>query len=54
MKMTKVETIFAELKRLDLLEDRREYAKDDLETSYPELNENEVDKLYEMIQNLFR
>lgn len=50
----KVKTLFDELIDLDLLEDRREYAEDDLKTSYPDLNDAEVTRLYEMIQEQFR
>ena len=50
----KVKTLFDELIDLDLLEDRREYAEDDLKTSYPDLNDEEVKRLYKMIQDQFQ
>ncbi|MEK6871415.1 MAG: hypothetical protein AABX16_00760 [Nanoarchaeota archaeon] len=45
-----VERLFNSFKKEDLLEDRAEYDKEDLQSAYPELNSQEVKLLYLKIQ----
>ena len=46
-----VERVFNSFKKEDLLEDRTEYDKEDLQSAYPELNEKEIKLLYLKIQH---
>lgn len=45
-----VEKVFNSLKKNDLLEDRAEYDKEDLQLAYPQLNEKESRLLFLKIQ----
>ena len=45
-----VEKVFNSLKKNDLLEDRTEYDKEDLQLAYPQLNEKESKLLFLKIQ----
>ncbi len=45
-----VEKVFNSFKKNDLLEDRVEYDKEDLQSAYPQLNEKEAKLLYLKIQ----
>ncbi|MFA5259029.1 MAG: hypothetical protein WC402_03050 [Candidatus Pacearchaeota archaeon] len=45
-----VEKVFNSLKKNDLLADRLEYDKEDLQQSYPQLNEKEAKLLFLKIQ----
>ena len=45
-----VEKVFNSFKKNDLLEDRAEYDKEDLQSAYPHLNEKEVKLLYLKLQ----
>ena len=45
-----VEKVFNSFKKNDLLEDRAEYDKEDLQSAYPQLNEKEAKLLYLKIQ----
>ena len=47
----KVDRLFNSFKKEDLLEDRAEYDKEDLQSAYPELNEKEVKLLHLKIQH---
>ena len=46
----KINRLFNSFKKEDLLEDRAEYDKEDLQQAYPQLNEKEVKLLYLKIQ----
>lgn len=46
----KVERLFNSFKKEDLLDDRSNYDKEDLELSYPQLNEKEIKLLYLKLQ----
>ena len=46
----KVDKLFNSFKREDLLEDRSEYDKEDLQLAYPELNKKEAKLLYLKLQ----
>ena len=45
-----VEKVFNSFKKNDLLEDRAEYDKEDLQSAYPQLNEKEAKLLYLKLQ----
>ena len=45
-----VDRLFNSFKKEDLLEDRAEYDKEDLQSAYPQLNEKEIKLLYLKIQ----
>ena len=45
-----VTKVFNSLKKHDLLEDRAEYDKEDLQDAYPQLNEKEIKLLYLKVQ----
>lgn len=46
----KVDKLFNSFKKEDLLEDRSEYDEEDLQLSYPQLNDKEVKLLYLKLQ----
>lgn len=45
-----VDKLFSSFKKEDLLEDRAEYDKEDLQLAYPQLNEKEIKLLYLKLQ----
>ena len=45
-----VEKVFSSLKKNDLLDDRAEYDKEDLQQAYPQLNDKETKLLFLKIQ----
>jgi hypothetical protein len=45
-----VEKLFNSFRKNDLLDDRSEYSKEDLQSAYPQLNEKESKLLYLRIQ----
>jgi len=49
-----VREIYKELEEYDVLEDRREYSRDDLKGAYPFLSPDQVNYLYDLIQDNFR
>jgi hypothetical protein len=50
LKKKEVERLFNSFKKNELLEDRAEYDKEDLQLAYPKLNKKEVKLLYLKIQ----
>jgi hypothetical protein len=51
VRKSKVERLFNSMKKNDLLEDKTEYDKEDLPSTYSELNEKEVKLLCLKIQH---
>lgn len=53
---SKLDKVMAEYETIidyDLLEDRREYSKEDLQVANPEMDSEQIDYLYRMIQSNF-